>query len=185
MIILLTIIILALSTEVFTVVFLNGYLRDARFAKIMVSALTVAIINAVLAGLGLLIGTEINKLLDSFADIVSTAILLVVGLKILLKSTKSKLHEMSWELTSFKVLTGFSFATGINSFLAGFALAGAASPLSESVTLFFAIYLVMVTAGVLFGKLNNNLSLAVRTSFAGGVVLMAIALFSFFYKTGN
>jgi hypothetical protein len=43
----------------------------------------------------------------------------------------------------------------------------------------------MVTAGVLFGKLNNNLSLAVRISFAGGVVLMAIALFSFFYKTGN
>lgn len=185
MIIFLTIIILTLSTEVFTVVFLNGFLRDARFSRLMISALIVAIINAAMAGLGLLIGTEIIKSLSDFTAILSTAILLVVGLKILLKSTKSKLHEMSWELTNFKVLAGFSFATGINSFLAGVALAAAATPLTDLISLFFIIYLLIIVTGVFAGKLNSNFSLAVRISFIGGLALMATALLTFFYNPGN
>ena len=181
----LPIIVLALSTEVFTVVYLNGFLREAGFTKVLISALTIAAIIAFLAGLGLIIGNEINKLLINFSAIVSTAILLVVGLKILLKSTKSKLHEMTWELTNFKVLASFSFAMGINSLLAGVALAYAGAPSLKIVSLFFIIYFVIVLAGVIAGKLNNSFLLAVRTSFVGGIALMATALFSFFYNPGN
>mgnify|MGYP000845355657 CR=1 FL=1 len=179
------IIVVALSTEVFTVVFINGFLREAGFSKVLLAGFMVAIIIALLAGMGFLVGLEINKLLENFTDIISTAILLVIGLKILLKSMKSKFQEMTWELTEFKILIGFSLAMGINSFLAGMALARWETPLVALLSLFFGVYFFVVLTGIITGKINRNFILAVRTSFIGGVVLMAVALFSFFYNPSN
>jgi putative Mn2+ efflux pump MntP len=72
-----TIIILALSTEVFVSIFINEFLKNARLSQILKTALTIALVSMIMAGFGILLGHEVKKLLYNIYDIISNAIFIL------------------------------------------------------------------------------------------------------------
>ncbi|HOF81317.1 MAG: manganese efflux pump [Bacteroidales bacterium] len=175
-----TIIILALSTEVFVSIFINEFLKNARLSQILKTALTIALVSMIMAGFGILLGHEVKKLLYNIYDIISNAIFFVLGLKMLLKPFKNRLHYMILDLTQTKTLFILSLTFGINAFLAGLALTENSLATINIILLFFTIYFLIVLIAVSVSKLKSNFLFAIRADFVGGITLIIIALFSFF-----
>lgn len=173
------IIILALSTEVFVSIFINEFLKNARLSQILKTALTIALVSMIMAGFGILLGHEVKKLLYNIYDIISNAIFFVLGLKMLLKPFKNRLHYMILDLTQTKTLFILSLTFGINAFLAGLALTEN-SLATINIIMFFTIYFLIVLIAVSVSKLKSNFLFAIRADFVGGITLIIIALFSFF-----
>lgn len=173
------IIILALSTEVFVSIFINEFLKNARLSQILKTALIIALVSMIMAGFGILLGHEVKKLLYNIYDIISNAIFFVLGLKMLLKPFKNRLHYMILDLTQTKTLFILSLTFGINAFLAGLALTEN-SLATINIIMFFTIYFLIVLIAVSVSKLKSNFLFAIRADFVGGITLIIIALFSFF-----
>jgi putative Mn2+ efflux pump MntP len=173
------IIILALSTEVFVSIFINEFLKNARLSQILKTALIIALVSMIMAGFGILLGHEVKKLLYNIYDIISNAIFFVLGLKMLLKPFKNRLHYMILDLTQTKTLFILSLTFGINAFLAGLALTEN-SLATINIIMFFTIYFLIVLTAVSVSKLKSNFLFAIRADFVGGITLIIIALFSFF-----
>lgn len=168
------IIILALSTEVFVSIFINEFLKNARLSQILKTALIIALVSMIMAGFGILLGHEVKKLLYNIYDIISNAIFFVLGLKMLLKPFKNRLHYMILDLTQTKTLFILSLTFGINAFLAGLALTEN-SLATINIIMFFTIYFLIVLTAVSVSKLKSNFLFAIRADFVGGITLIIIA----------
>ncbi|MGB4122803.1 MAG: manganese efflux pump, partial [Bacteroidales bacterium] len=165
------IIILALSTEVFVSIFINEFLKNARLSQILKTALIIALVSMIMAGFGILLGHEVKKLLYNIYDIISNAIFFVLGLKMLLKPFKNRLHYMILDLTQTKTLFILSLTFGINAFLAGLALTEN-SLATINIIMFFTIYFLIVLTAVSVSKLKSNFLFAIRADFVGGITLI-------------
>jgi putative Mn2+ efflux pump MntP len=162
----------AIAMDVFSVVYLNGFLKEINTGKILITAIIISVINAVMGLLGLLLGKGLNLLLGDFSMILPVALFFLLGLKIIIKSFKPKFHEMTWELHKLPVLAGYSAATGINLFLAGIALSFFIFELLPFFVILLSVYFIVVLVGIISGKKSNNFFVAARAALIGGVVLL-------------
>jgi len=166
----------AIATDVFSVVFLNGFLKEMKTGKMLITAIIISVINAAMGVLGLLLGMSLSLLLGDFSMILSVAIFLLLGLKIIIKSFKPKFHEMTWELHKLPVVAGYSAATGINLFLAGIALSSFIFEWLPVFVILLSVYFIVVLFGIISGKMSSNFFIAARAALIGGIVLMAGAI---------
>lgn len=174
---LILLLLMAVSSEVFGVVFLNGFLKELKIAKVLFTAFIISLINAVMGLMGLITGYGLNLLLDSFIQWLSVVIILMLGLKIMIKSFKPKFHEMTWELHRIPVLAGFSTAVGINTYLAGMALSSFKLTGQAVFMLLLAIYFLIPILGFLAGRKSKNFFVAARAGIAGGIILIGISVY--------
>lgn len=166
----------AIGTEVFGVAFLNGFLKDLKAKRILFTAFTISLINASMSMLGFLVGFGMNLLLGNFSKTLSAAIVLLISMKILVKSFKPKFQEMTWELHKTNVLAGFALAIGINSFLAGIVLSSLGASWLFVFGVFLATFFFATLTGIVAGRNSKNFFVAARTGIAGGTMLLAGAI---------
>lgn len=169
---LLILLVLSLSSETFSGLFVNGYLKNIKAQKILVVGVTISTIHTAMAVLGLMLGSQINQLMGNFAGALSAIILLMIGLKITIKSFKSKFQEMLFELNKMKVIIGFAAATGINSFLAGIAISHLQPSWNRVILVFLLISFLVAITAIKTGKASKDFLLASRLALAGGIVLI-------------
>jgi len=105
---LLILLVLSISSETFSGVFVNGYLKNIKAQLILVVGVTISTIHTAMALPGLMLGNQIGN----FADALSAIILLMIGMKIAIKSFKPKFQEMLFELNKPKVLVGILCSYG-------------------------------------------------------------------------
>jgi putative Mn2+ efflux pump MntP len=173
---LLILLVLSIASETFSGLFVNGYLKNIKAQKILVVGVTISTIHTAMTLSGLMLGNQINQLMGNFADALSAIILLMIGLKIAIKSFKAKFQEMLFELNKPKVLVGFSAATGINSFLAGIAISSFQPSWSRVMLVFLVVSFLVAITAIKAGKASKNFLLAARFSLAGGILLIAGAV---------
>ena len=175
----LVILILALSTEAFSGIYLNGFLREKETRlphKLLVIA-SLALVNAAMAALGFFTGSYIGTLLGEFTYFISLGLLFVLGLKLISRSFKSKFREMTWELHQPKILLGFSVAVGINAFLLGMALPVFQPGFSNLLFSFVLVFVVSVSLALIFGARSQRFLLASRIVFSGGLIIVGCAVY--------
>lgn len=175
----LIIIVLALSTDAFGVIYLNGFLKDKETSLLTKSRvlLFVPLANLVMAALGYFTGEILMAILDDFATGLSIGIIFIVGLKMIIKSFKPKFREMTWELTNQKILISFSFALGINLFLFGLALPGFGVGIFPFAVTTVLAYLLAGLLGLLLGSKSSKFLMASRIILAGGAIVAASAVY--------
>jgi putative Mn2+ efflux pump MntP len=162
----------AIATDVFSVVYLNGFLKEVKTCRILITALIISFINAAMGLLGLMLGKGLSLLLGDFSMYLTVAIFLLLGLKIIVKSFKTKFQEMTWELHKLPVVAGFSAAAGINLFLAGIALSSYNLEWLPVFVILLAVYFFVGFIGIISGKKSNNFFVAARVALFGGIILM-------------
>lgn len=167
---------MAISTEVFAVVFLNGFIREMKTARQISAALIISFINALMGLLGFFTGLGLNLLLENLTEWLSVVIILMLGLKIMIKSFKPKFHEMTWELQRFTLIAVFSAATGINSYLAGIAISSFKVTGLSVFILILSAYFLAAALGMMLGKISKNFFVASRSGIAAGVILIGISV---------
>lgn len=175
----LIVIVLALSTEAFGVIYLNGFLKDKQ-TNLLTKArvlLYVPLANLVMAALGFFTGEILTAILADFAGGLSTGIIFIVGLKLIIKSFKPKFREMTWELSNQKVLFFFSFALGINLFLLGLALPGFGVGISSFILTTVLAFFFASLLGLLLGSRSSKFLPASRAMLAGGAIVAASAVY--------
>jgi len=175
----LVILILALSSEAFSGIYLNGFLREkeTRFPYKLLVIVSLALVNAAMAALGFFTGSYLNLLLGEFSYFISLGLLFVLGLKLIARSFKPKFREMTWELNQPKILLGFAVAVGINAFLLGLAL-----PVFDPnfIALLFSFLLgfaVSVSLALIIGARSQRFLLASRIVFSGGLIIIGSAVY--------
>jgi putative Mn2+ efflux pump MntP len=174
--VLLIILVTAISSDTFSGVFLNGFVKLSKTAIVLRMAAVISVVHALMATVGMLLGGQFNLLLVNYAGAFTAIILLMVGLKILIKSFKPKFQELLYELDRMSVLVGFSFALGVNSLLTGLAISAFHFTYKTVLIVFFIINFLMVIMGAGLGKKSKNFLLAARLGLAGGVIVTLGAL---------
>jgi len=175
----LIIIVSALSTEAFSGIYLNGFLREndtliAGKAKVV---LFVTLINLLMGVAGFFSGVFIKTLLSEISYGISLGLVFILGLKLVIKSFKPKFQEMIWELTRQKVLIGFSFALGINTFLLGIALPGLKVSVLPFIISIILIFFFSTLLALIAGARSNRFLLASRVMLFGGVIISGSAIY--------
>ncbi len=170
--ILMALLALAIASDVFSVVYLNGFLKEIKTLRILITAVIISFINAAMGLLGLMLGKGLSLFLGDFSVILPVAIFLLLGLKIIIKSFKSKFREMTWELHKLPVVAVYSAATGINLFLAGIALSSFILDWLPVFVILLSVFFIVVLIGIILGKKSNNFFVAARAAFIGGIILL-------------
>lgn len=173
----LIILILALSMDTFSGVYLNGFLQEAPVIGRLRAVLYVTVINSLMAGLGFLLGGIVFSLINNFASGIALGILFLLGLKMVIKSFKPKFQEMTYELTSRNILIGFSLALGVNAFLMGIILPIFKLEIMSVMGIFLIVFLVVSILAIIYGRYSNRFLIASRLVLGGGVVISASAVY--------
>jgi putative Mn2+ efflux pump MntP len=170
---------LALSSEAFSGIYLNGFLRETQTRlpyKVLVVA-SLAAINATMAALGFFTGSYLGALLGNFAYFISLGLLFVLGLKLIARSFKPKFNEMTWELHRPKVMLGYAVAVSVNAFLLGLALPVFNPDFIALLLSFLLVFAVSVSLALIIGARSQRFLLASRIVFTGGLVIVGAAVY--------
>lgn len=169
----------ALSSEVFSGLYLNGFLKekDTTFSDKVKVVFIITTVNLLMGLAGFLVGKFLNSLLTDISFGLSLGLLFILGLKLIIKSFKPKFHEMIWELSNQKILLGFSFAVAINTFILGIALPGLTVSLIPAVTIIAIVFFISETVALIAGTKSNKFLLASRFLLLGGVIILGSALY--------
>ncbi len=170
--VLLILLVAAIGAEAFSGLFINGFVKEAVPKKQLLIAVICTAIGAGMFLLGMLIGTQVNHLLEGFSRLLSGIIFFVVGLKIGLASFRPKFQQMLYELNKPGVLAGFSVAVGMNVFLAGIALPAFGFPFANLMIIFLMVYFIITLTAVLTGKTSKNFLLAARYELSASALLV-------------
>ena len=169
----------ALTSEVFSGIYLNGFLKekDTTFSDRVKVVFFITIINLLMGVLGFLVGKFLNTLLSDISFGLSLGLLFILGLKLIIKSFKTKFQEMTWELTNQKILLGFSFAVSINTFILGLALPGLNVSIIPTITIISILFFISTSTALIAGAKSSNLMLAARFLLIGGVIILGSAIY--------
>lgn len=170
--ILLALLVAAIGAEAFSGLFINGFVKEAAPKKQLQIAVVCTAIGGGMFFLGMLIGTQVNHLLEGFSRLLSGVIFFVVGLKIGLASFRPKFQQMLYELNKPGVLSGFSVAVGMNVLLAGIAVPAFNFSVSMTMIIFLMAYFVITLTAVLTGKKSKNFLLAARYELSAAAFLV-------------
>lgn len=175
----LIIITVALSTEAFSGIYFNGFLKEKETlllskAKVV---LLVTLTNVVMGVLGFAIGGLITSLVSEFSAVLSQALLFLLGLKLIIKSFKPKFQEMTWELTNHKILLGFSLALSMNTFILGLSLPGLNANLLTFTLTVATVFSISSLIALITGAVSKRFLLASRLMLIGGVIISGSAMY--------
>lgn len=169
---------LALSTDAFSGMYLNGFIKEASTGFKTLSAGIIAVVNALMAAMGVFVGETIALLLGNFSIGLSMGLLFILGLKLTIKSFKPKFQEMIFELTKIKTLLAFSVALGINSFLLGLTTPLFSVNIVDTMLIFLIVFFISTSLALFFGSRSTRFLIGSRLMLSGGFIISASAIFS-------
>ncbi len=163
--------------DAFAGFYLNGYLRESRPSYLVYSASVVAMFNTLAVVIGILIGSQINLLLENFSLPLSIGILFILGIKMAIKSFKPKFQEMLYELNQKKILMIYASALSMNAFLLGLAISAFDISFGIFSLILLAVFFIVPLVGMMISRKSSKFLLAARLEFFGGIILIGGSIF--------
>ncbi|MDY0343353.1 MAG: manganese efflux pump [Lentimicrobium sp.] len=138
--------------------------------------LAMAVIPALIFGLGLLTGRLSEPMAGNYAVIAGWLLLGLIGLKIMLESFKFHPEERvvltdTWQTTLLLALAG-----SINAFFGGLALGLVNSSVLIPVAIMFVVSLMFTLAGILFGNVRGYKTAPARFGILAGSLIVFISI---------
>lgn len=169
------IIALSLSTSCFAVALNSSVYRCIEWGETLRMAFIFAFAQALMLGLGWLIGDAIAGWLRDMAFPMAIMILFFIGARLFMESRRKNPEHRIILADNMRWLTGFAFLTGINTFLTGISLGILTDQIWHIVFILAAIVWPITILGVRLGK--NSVIRSVQTAEAfAGIALVLVAL---------
>lgn len=174
-----TVILLAVAVALTTFpAFVNGgYLLGKEKAGIQGRfILIMAMVQLLLIALGIVLGLNVGRISESSNKIMSLSILMIVGLKVIFDSLRTKPQDKSFDTADAKVLLLFAIAESIVPMAVAISVGLLAESFFKSWSIFIIVLVPVFIAGFLLGKNIGAESLKMRTGPIGGLFLIAASL---------
>jgi putative Mn2+ efflux pump MntP len=168
---------MAISMDVFTALFLNRFLKTAGIRLILQNIITIALAVSSFAIAGAYIGKFFGYLFTESGLILSSGILMMLGLKMITKSFKPRFDEMNFELAHPKTIFFFAIALSMNSFILGLALPAFDLSFFQIYKVFLLTFLLIGVIATSAGRMTDNYRIASRIEFLGGFILTGSAIY--------
>ncbi len=92
------------------------------------------------------------------------------------KSFKVKPEERTFNLRNIEILTGLSFASGINSFIIGLTLVLTDVSILNAVVVVVLVTFFISISGIYIGKKTGKYLLGNKVEFLGGIIFIALGV---------
>jgi len=173
----LVIIVLAISWDAFTALFLNHFLKSADFKIVFVNLMAITVGVSLFAIAGAFIGQQFDFIFTEMGKAKSIVIFSFLGLKMIGKSMKTRFDEMNFDLNHPKTIFFFTIALSMNAFILGLALPAFNISILQVFVSFLLVFLFSTTAAIFTGRITNNFKIAMRFEFTGGIILIGSAVY--------
>jgi putative Mn2+ efflux pump MntP len=141
-----------------------------RFAAIML------LLQILLIGTGLWLGSRISVLAMESNFYIAFGILLIMGLKTIFDSIRTKPEEKSYDLTQVRNVVMLSIAEGITPLIISIAAGLTTEKIISSWFIFVIIQFLAIFTGIVLGSRYEARSLKLRTGPIGGLIILAASL---------
>lgn len=166
---------LGLAMDAFAVSISAGFtIKKQHFKNALIIALYFGVFQAVMPIAGWLLGSSLANLIFAVQHWVASAILLIIGIKMIIDS-KAGCEVKTKDYTCHFTLLGLAIATSIDAFTIGVSFSLLHSGIIEPVIIIGIITFFTSFAGVYIGKFTGCL-LRSFTDIFGGIILILIAL---------
>lgn len=144
--------------------------RTMRFAMIMLVSL------AFMTASGLWLGVRIGNLAVNSNYYISVGILLIMGLKIIFDSIRTKPEDRTYELKETRIIVMLSIAEGITPLVISIAIGLTVETALPSWIILMIFQVLAMFTGLLMGSRYGKSSFRYRTGPIGGLIMLAAAL---------
>ena len=173
----LVIIVLAISLDAFTALFLNRFLKTANFRIVVINIAMISIMATLFAVTGAFVGKQFDYFFSGMGTGLASGLFLMLGLKMMAKSLKPRVDEMNFELENPKMIVFYAIALSMNAFILAIALPAFKIGVLQVFLSFIFIFLFSSIAAVFTGRITDNFKIAMRFEFAGGIILTGSAVY--------
>lgn len=173
----LVIIVLAISLDAFTALFLNRFLKTANFKIVFMNIAMISTMATLFAVIGAFVGKQFDYFFSGLGTGLASGIFLMLGLKMMAKSLKPRVDEMNFELENPKMIFFYAVALSMNAFILGITLPAFKIDILQVFLNFILIYLFSSIAAVFIGRITDNFKIAMRFEFTGGIILIGSAVY--------
>ncbi|MBE9481809.1 MAG: manganese efflux pump [Bacteroidetes bacterium] len=164
------------SFSVFAIVLMSSVERCLTLFDILKISFFFGFFQGLMMFLGWLLCSSFSHLLMGYTSWIIFAFFIVIGLKMIFKSLKVKPEERTFNLRNIKILTGLSFASGINSFIIGLTLALTDVSILNAVVVVVLVTFFISIAGIYIGKKTGKYSIGNKIEFLGGIIFIALGM---------
>ncbi len=175
---------IGLSMDSFAVSITSGLvLNKIKFKNAAKIAFSLAFFQAILPTIGWLIGTKIQKYIESFDHWIAFGLLFIIGMKMILESIKTDDNDKEFNPLNPKVLLMMSLATSIDALVVGISFAFIEYRWFWSGLIIGTTTFIISMLGILFGKKIGN-KFGYKMEIVGGLILIFIGVRILFQHLG-
>ena len=167
----------ALSLHVFSIGIKSGIFRCQSTIEWLRTSVFFTFFQVLLFALGWLAASGIVPLIKSLSQPLGIVLLILMGFKIILNSVDTRSNPGIYNVSNLRILTILSFASAINAFLVGIAVALINIELLPILYLIGSISLVLAIAGILVGKTIGKVKMSLRADIFGGFIVVIIGIY--------
>lgn len=141
-----------------------------RFVAIMVTTM------ALMAALGIILGMNVGRISESSNKTMALSILMIMGLKVLFDSLRTRPQDKAFDTSDFRVLLLLSLAEAIVPMVVALAVGLLIESFITPWLIFFIFILLSAVTGYLSGNTMGVQAFKMRTGPIGGLFLIAASL---------
>jgi len=169
------IITLSLSASCYSVALNSSVYRCIEWGETFRMAFVFAFAQAVMLGLGWLIGSAIAGWLSDMAFPIAIMVLFFIGARLFMESRRRSTDHRIIPADNTRWMSGFAFLTGINTFLTGIGMGILTGMIWHSIVILAALAFFMTIFGIRLGKTGAIRSSRITEALAG-ITLILVAL---------
>lgn len=121
--------------------------------------------------------TLFNHLLNDFRYWIVAGIFLILGIKMIFGSLKSKIADRQFHMNNDLILFFSAIAANINGFIAGLAFAFMKINFAQLVLIITLLTTLVALTGLYYGKKAGSFSIAKKAELTGGLILTGYSIF--------
>lgn len=126
--------------------------------------------------LGSIVAKEIQSQFSFLGTWILVLILLLLGIRYILKAFRMRLDDRFFDYTQWKVLLGLAIALGMDYFILSIGFEFVGSVLQAILILNFGLLLTAIITGLIFGKKIGKFEWGNRMIFLGGTFFIGITI---------
>ena len=167
----------AIALNSFVAYLTAGYvLQKEPVTKMLTYGFIMLVTHSLMIATGLWLGVRIGVLASNSNYYIAAGILLLMGLKIIFDSLKTKPEEKTFDLSETRVLIMLSIAEGVTPMIIGIAIGLTVEAVFPSWSILLITQSLALISGLVFGTLYGKNALRLRTGPIGGLILLAASL---------
>lgn len=168
---------LGLSLNLLTSAVAGGVvLRSSATGRKMLYLCVMILFQALTLAAGLLLGNRIGLVSENHNAIIALSILLIIGIKVLLDSIRSKPESKSFDINDNQVLIMVALAEAFTPLAVGIAIGLMAAGIFSSWLVLLLFQVLAIITGLVAGSFMGEQAFKLRLGPIGGLILLAAAM---------